>query len=744
MSVRELGNNQCVTIDNSSQIYGFAENEEGLWVATSNGVCAIKSDGARYKMYRTKENRCFTSLFADRSDSLIYLGGIDGFEIVSSDQIADKETVTDVYLTCIKVNEQEFLYGGESMKASELELSAEQNNLSFDFSDFSYGKPSRIVYKLEGFDTDWHTLNIGENNASYLRLKHGSYVLKLGHLSLVGEPIEEKAIGITIAAPWHLSQFAIFVYALIFLALVWWIVFFFSMKQRLRIEHIEREKTLEQTRLKIDFFASVSHEFKTPMSLIIGPLSSLIDKVEDGAMKKSLSIVLQNARQLSQMINKALSFARIDNNVESEIMLQPIEIVGFAHDVFSMHRETPYAQGLEMEFESEVESAYVQADAVKLESIINNIVQNACKYTEKGSVKMQIRCAEQRVILSVADTGCGISKEDLPLVFQKFFRSAKNAANPDSSGIGLFLVRQYVEKFGGTIEAKSDGVSGSTFEISLPIYEMESAENETVENKTSGDSQLPRILIVEDNRQIAEFVESILAKDFECQIVNNGMAGYEAATKHLPSLIVADVMMPVMSGMEMAQRLKKNAATAAIPIVLLTAKDDAETRSESLANNIDGFIAKPFEAQHLLLKIKQLLHSTSLLESKIRLQNIAEHGSVEIPQSADEKFLSHFVEVVEKHIDDSELNMNVLADKTNVSSKQLYRKVKAMTGKTPTEYVSDLRMKKAALLLSQGSFTVAEVMYMVGFTNASYFAKCFAATWGMTPKVYLQSKQTAK
>ncbi len=722
------------------RIFALSEDEEGILAATSEGLRLLERNGDRLIPTRTKENGCYTSLFVDRDEAVLYLGGVDGLATLPTSELAENDSKPQVYLTGIYVNEQPYVSNGEARRLTSVDLSADQNSLAFELSDFSYRAAGDYVYRLEGFDTDWHQLRSDDDRIFYLQLKHGDYTLHLGHLSPTGQPCEETSIAIAIASPWYLSTLAFVVYALILIALVLWIMFFFRMKQRLRIEHIEREKTLEQTRLKIDFFTSVSHEFKTPMSLIIGPLSSLTNKVEDPDIKRSLDVVLDSARQLSQMINKALTFARVDNNIESEMNMQNVELVEFARDVFAMHRESPYAQGLELIFNSSEEQVFVEADAVKLESVINNLVQNACKYTHEGRVELSISREDNSILMTVSDTGVGIPADDLPLIFQKYYRSAAGEASQDSSGIGLYLVRQYVERFGGHIEAKSDGEHGSQFIVTLPIAEVQeaTAKPDSADQPTGR----PVVLIVEDNRQIAEFVESILGPDYDCRIAHNGMAGFEMASKLVPSLVIADIMMPVMSGLEMAQRLKKQHTTAAVPIIMLTAKDDAQTRADSLESNIDAFIAKPFEARHLLLKVRQILNTQSTIESTIRLKNIAEQRVVEIPQSADEKFLAGFVEMVEKNLDDSTLNLNKLADHSNVSPKQLYRKVKSMTGKTPTEFINDMRMQKAALYLSQGAFTVAEVMYMVGYSNASYFAKCFAATWGMTPKVYAQKNRS--
>ncbi|MBP5420464.1 MAG: response regulator [Bacteroidales bacterium] len=320
-------------------------------------------------------------------------------------------------------------------------------------------------------------------------------------------------------------------------------------------------------------------------------------------------------------------------------------------------------------------------------------------------------------------------------IFQRYYCPARTTKGAESTGIGLYLVKQFVEKFGGSVLAYSDGQNGSKFEVKLPIAKAPQRDNE----KSADVHSSATILIVDDNRQIAEFLENELSNNYTCYVAHNGKAGLDLALKYLPDIIVADIMMPVMDGIEMTRHIRANKQTAEIPIIMLTAKDDSSTEKISLSLNANAFVAKPFDVEQLILRIEQLLSSRKAIEEKAHIDSILK-SSMPMETSEDERFVKSLQENIEKNLSDADFNVNALAVKMKMSPKQLYRRMKALTGRTPIEYLNEVRMKKAAMLLAQGSFCVSEVMYLVGYTNSSYFAKCFSAVYGMSPKQYASAK----
>ena len=569
---------------------------------------------------------------------------------------------------------------------------------------------------------------------------------------------------IHIIPPWYYTPWAKAVYVLLCLVLILWTINFFRVKNRLKLERLEKEKILEQSQAKMEFFTNLSHDLKTPLSMIIAPISRMLPAIKNPQEKKQLEQVQHNAMKLNSLIHQGLDFNRVDSGNNALLILSQIELVSFVRGLFALYAEEKAREKqLTFDFHTDREKIYIQMDAIKLESILDNLLSNAVKYTPEGgsvTLRLEIPGEEKDVRISVSDTGIGVPRQDQPYIFQRFFQSPKTAGKKEGTGIGLYLVKTYTELHGGSVLLTSEENKGTTVTLNLPVgspeqmsvdvlsepvaSEQETAlvEAETAVSASSSSAaetaspEAPLILIVDDTPEIAGFIYQILHAKYRCRIAENGKIGVEMAMELSPDLIIADVMMPVMDGLEMVRRLKKHIPTSTIPIILLTAKNDKETELESIRLNIEAFIPKPFEPDILLSRVEQLLAAWEMHETKARIEALATPKEIEAV-SYDEKFLANIIHLIEEHISDSELNVNALCEWTGTNNKQMYRKMKQLTGMTPVEYIKSIRMKKAAMLLKQQKFTVAEVMYMVGFSNHSYFSKCFQAEFGVTPKQYV-------
>jgi DNA-binding response OmpR family regulator/anti-sigma regulatory factor (Ser/Thr protein kinase) len=373
-------------------------------------------------------------------------------------------------------------------------------------------------------------------------------------------------------------------------------------------------------------------------------------------------------------------------------------------------------------------------DAVKMESVLNNLLSNACKYTaDDATIGCSVTAADSSIEIKVSDDGFGIPKDEQALVFQRMYRSSRTADMKAGTGIGLYLVRQYVEMHGGTVSVESRENIGTTFTVMLPLA-IGQAHAEAVSSPASSSGRA-KILIVEDNLSIADFIKDILSPSYDCQIASNGRAALALLSTFRPNLIITDEMMPVMTGLEMCRRIKAMPAFASVPIFMITAKDDNDTETGAVKLGIDNFLTKPFEAPLLLALVARKIQSREEIKTSLRLESITDAAPI-VAESQSEKQLDAVTRAIEKYIDDSELNVNFLCEKTGYSSKQLYRLIKKFVGVTPVEYIRQIRLKKAAMLLENHDFTVSEVMYMVGFSSPSYFSKCFAAQYGCTPSKY--------
>ena len=603
---------QSISFGNFSnnEILSMTSVKEHIWVSTTNGLWIIDRRTMDARQQSLTDKR-FTSLMFDPEDGNIYLGGADGFGISRPEIQAMSQPEHSILLTALYINNQLMSpHTGENIPniryTDAIELKYDQNNLAFELSDLPYSLEEKheFVYRLEGMDKEWNFLQSNTNRITYSNLGYGDYLLVISKVEKSGSPSEHPYIlNIKILPPWYYTLWAKIVYILLFLSLIAWVINFFRVKNRLKMERMEKEKILEQSRQKMAFFTHLSNELKTPLSRIIAPVSQLLPVAEEVHEKQTLEEVQRNAMKINSLIHQVLNFNRIEDNKDSLLILSRIELVSFSRSLFSVYEEN---KQITFHFETNKAKIYADMDAIKLGVILDNLLSNAVKFTpDGGSVRLSLFYREETGLLDicVSDTGSGIPQQDIPYIFQRFFQSP-HSGNKEGTGIGLYLVKTYTELHGGHINGvTSNEGKGTSIGLNIPVIAVEKEEIPATQVK-----------------------------------------------KQLESL-------PVL---------------------------------------------KPIEAE-----------------------------------SQDEKFLSNIIRLIEDHLSESELNVNALCELSGISNKQIYRKIKQLTGMSPVEYIKSIRMKKAAMLLQQKKFTVAEVMYMVGFSNHSYFSKCFQAEFGKTPRQYL-------
>ncbi len=745
---------------NHQEVLCMTEAEGRIWISTSDGFWVTNREGTSLRRLNVAEQR-FTSLYYDPADQLLYLGMVDGFAVASPARLLEERPHRPLRLTALYVNNQPYhLVPDEADNgiryARHLRLKHHQRNLAFELSDLPYSseEKSHIVYRWDETGNDWTLLQPGANRITFNNLAYGHHRLMATRLNDNGHPDGNPyTLDIEIRPPWYYAPWAMAVYGLLALALAIWTVNFFRVKNRLKLVRLEKKQILEQSQAKMDFYTNLSHDLKTPLSMIIAPVSRLLPQVRNKLERQVLEQVQRNAMKLNSLIHSGLDINRVDSGSNLLLIQSQVELVQFARNLFSLYADdTSRGKTLHFEFRSEQPIIYLQIDAVKLESILDNLLSNAVKYTpDGGQVTLSISLSEngKAACIAVADTGVGIPLPEQPYVFQRFFQSSRTAGKTTGTGIGLYLVKTYTELHGGNVALQSAAGGGTTVTVTLPGVEMpvpmestglQSADITPAEPRPADDEpplppDTPVVLVVEDDPDTADFIHQVLHARYRCCKAANGKEALDRVCQEIPALIISDVMMPVMDGFEMVRQLKKYVPASTVPIILLTGQADKQTELESIRLHIDAFIAKPFEPDILLSRVEQLLSSRQTYETKARLEAIAQPKDTEAI-SPDEKFLATVTQLIEEHISDSELNVNALCEWTDTSSKQMYRKLKQLTGQTPVEYIKSIRMKKAAILLKQHKFTVAEVMYMVGFSNHSYFSKCFQSAFGVTPKQY--------
>lgn len=743
----------------NKDIFLLSNTEERLWIGTSDGIYIYNKTDK--KMMYTGIDGNWLSLYNDISTHKMWIGGTDHCIVFQEDELLDWKNEGKLVLSRLYVNDKPIYahqtYNGNLIadkninSINQIHLLHNQNNIAFNFFHTRYEnilKPS-YIYKLEGVDEDWRNLDDLSMHISYSNLAPGNYVFELKELNDKKDIPTYFRLNITIENPWYWTYWAKSIYALLTCLLILWVVKYFVEKNRYRIERIEKEKTLELSELKMEFLTNMSHELKTPLSLIISPSSKLLTETKNKQTKELLSVIHTNALKLNNIVHQILN-VKDWGGTQQQLYLSQLEFVTFIKSIVQSFKENVKNKDISLHFHSEPDSCFVEVDISKMEAIVNNLLSNACKFSnEHGEVNIQLTLLEEKndetpkVCLTVTDNGVGIPACELPHVAERFYQVSKNLdINKEGSGLGLSIVKKNIELHGGEIQIESEEGKGTSVFVYIPIAQQGEShiQKETTVALNAEDAKY-KILIVEDNVEIAHFIMHNL-RNAECLVAYNGKIGVEIAQQELPDIIIADIMMPVMNGIEMVKQIKTNAHTSTIPVILLTAKDDKKTEYDSLSLGVDVFLSKPFDMKELIIHIERLLRNKNKLVRQLKeeiVQKAKETDKV-ITESQDEKFMNCITKIIEQNISDSDLNVSKLSELSGHNTKMLYRRIKQLTGYTAVDYIKSIRMKKAAMLLSQKQFMISEVMYMVGFSDSSYFSKCFAEKYGKTPKQYIENR----
>ncbi|MCR4860942.1 MAG: response regulator [Bacteroidales bacterium] len=723
--------------DPAAEAYSITDTGESVGICTSAGLFAVDKENLSIHGLGTYQK--YISIAYDSRQGRLLLGRNGAVDAILIEDIRQhyRSGAAPISLTGVIVNGQERL-SEEELRKEEIRFPYGENHLDISFSDFNYNDefPHRFNYRLDGRRNGWSGTVTG-NKITLTALKPGRYQLSVGPAD-TDSPLQEL-FSFRIRRPWHLSPVMLALYLLLLALTVNAAIRAAMMRKTLEMERRSRDEISHQFQQKSAFFQDVAHEFKTPLSLIIGPLGKLIKEAGPDTDVKSLQMVQENAMRLSAMIHRTIDFYK-DNDTTDSLISSDVEFVDFARSIFESWRENSPQH--EFIFNSSHPRIPVSIDIVKIETVLNNLLSNACKYTpDGGSVLLTLERddAGGKLVIKISDTGIGIPEAELPFAFTRYFESSRSKQGGyESTGIGLSVVRKYVELHQGTVAVDSDK-DGTSFTIVLPCLVSEGQSDAAgPDGLADQDDGKPLVAIVDDNAQICNFIESLLKDDYRCVSSHNGKSGLKLCRDVLPDLVISDVLMPVMDGLEMCRQIRQYGPLSTIPIILLTAKDDKETEQQSIGLNIDVFLPKPFEVSTLTARVGQLLGNKQRMEQKIRLEMLASPTATR-ELSQDERFLKKVTGLIEDHLDDADLSVARLCELGEFSEKQLYRKVKQFTGLAPVEYIRSIRLKKAALLLQSGSFTVSEVMYSVGFSNASYFTRVFTGAFHMTPSDYMKS-----
>jgi signal transduction histidine kinase/DNA-binding response OmpR family regulator len=766
------------------------DNHQTLWISTPNGLYnAIPKQGKAglvfsinsYDETNNLQNREFNDNAAlkTRAGELIF-GGPSGFNIINPDKILQPVYRPKIVFTGLQILSKSVVPGElinnrvllqqSLLRLQSIGLKYKENVFSIEFAslDFGHNIQDKYAYMLEGFNSDWQYADGNLRRATYTNLGPGHYTFKVKVLSREGVWSDEKTLQINIEPPFWRTTTAYIIYALIFAGL-------FLLARRITLDRIhmlyevqhqrseaERAHALEQ--LKTKFFTNVSHEFRTPLTLVITPLDKIIKQATDEDQKRQLNLVQRNAKRVLSLVNQLLDFRKME---VQEMKLHPAigDIVAFSKDISDSFMDIAEKKNIRFSFSSEIDSLEIFFDRDKIEKILFNLLSNAFKYThDNGTVSIHLGYNppasnedEGTLAIEVKDTGIGIPAGMKEKIFERFFQTdVPQSMVNQGTGIGLSITKEFVRLHNGIITVKSEPEQGTCFTFLLPakkIYDTEAdsaispvtaVEEEEVEQIIPGETQKSgrkkTILVVEDNEDIRFYLKDNLKGMYKVEEATNGKEGWEKIKQLNPDLVVSDIMMPLMNGVELARKIKTGTLTAHIPVILLTAMGSEEKQLEGLKVGVNDYITKPFTFEILASRIKNLLSQQELLQK--RFQNQIEVNPSEVTITpVDEKFLKQALEVVEKYMDNPDFSVEDFSREMCMSRKALYNKILSLTGKAPLEFIRSIRIKRAAQLLEKSGMTIAEIAYDVGFNNPKYFAKYFKEEFKVLPSQYIAGKR---
>lgn len=751
------------------------DNSHAYWVSMVNGITKIEikeSPGGDYAFELINfgmEDGLQSGKFYDRSslkshNGNLYFGGHHGVNWFNPENIhynnsKNKPVFTAFYLfnTLIKPNTE---YKGHVIleapisNTSTIKLNSKENFISLEFAGLNYVNPSHTYYryKLENYDNEWREIkSSGTGTATYTGLQPGEYkfVVYTANNDKVWGDIPAEMI-IIITPPLWMTIYAYIFYVILFLILMFFLLRYLTKRKMKKQEILEEQKRIKQKeeldQMKFRFFTNVSHEFRTPLTLIMTPLNTLIQQVES-PLKDKLKAIYRNANDMLGLINQLLDFRKLEMGGE-KLKLDLDNFVEFVKYIHSSFKETAQARNITFILESESLELYIFFDRAKIQKILNNIYANAFKFTpDSGYISTTLKTGvdendKEYVILEIFDSGCGINNQDLDSIFDRFYQGNENNPMSTGSGIGLHMAKEYVLLHGGKIAVNSKENEGSTFTIFIPTDLGEDIaeynKNQSLSfNNISFDKQAEwkTLLIVEDNIEFQHFLEEQLSRRFNILKANNGIEGEKIVIEESPDLIISDLMMPLLDGLELCNRLKINIQTSHIPFILLTARVSDETRISSYKAGADSYISKPFNLEVLLARIDMLFEQQEKRKETFNRTIEISPSSITIT-SLDEEFVKKAIKFVEENIDNTEYSVNQLSEDLAMSRTQLYRKFQSITGLTPNDFIRSIRLKRAAQLLKDTTYNISEISDMVGFNSVKYFNKYFKEQFDSTPTQY--------
>jgi signal transduction histidine kinase/ligand-binding sensor domain-containing protein/DNA-binding response OmpR family regulator len=711
----------------------------------------------------------------DFAGNLLF-GGSEGLNVINPSKLIQSPTEQIVYIEKLSIAHQDIEPGREYNnrqiltkpinEAGKIVLDHSQNSLSFDFATLDFAAPDKIryAYILEGFDKDWNVTPASRRFASYANLNPGTYTFKVKASNLDGQWKDAPTtVDIEILNPWWKTVWAYIFYVILILAILYllmnFVLFRANILHNLKLERVQRENMEKLNSSKLQFFTNISHEFRTPLTLIIGPLQTLLGELPvDSKLHHQAHLANENSQRLLRLINQLLDFRKVETE-NMKLAVSEGNIVQLLSEIVESFEPMVEDRKITLSLEAP-KNISLWFDRDKCEKIFVNLISNAFKHTgQGGKIVISVDNAEHDVAISVSDNGHGIKRDHLKNIFQPFLSFDEDKSHP-STGIGLALVKGLVELHRGTIRVESEENSFSRFtvrykkgrahflgdEISEVLKFSPSRREELTliqehfkQPEPNHGTKQTKLLVVDDNDEMRAYISSGFDSAFQITGAPDGIEGLNIAKEIIPDVIISDVMMPRLNGIEMCKDLKRDLKTSHIPIVLITARGSLEFKLEGLEGGADEYVTKPFNPKVLQLMVKNLINRRDALHTYFRDQGILNLEPKRVTlSSVDDRFLKTALELVELNMGNASYTVEDMSRDIGMSYTQLYRKIKALTGHTVNDFMRAIRLKRAAQLLEQHQLTVSEITYKVGFTDLQHFRECFKKAYGLTPTQYAQ------
>lgn len=778
----------------NNSIHGIVEDQKNnIWVSTNHGLTMFDRNQNSFKNFDSNDgmqNNEFAdgASFQSRNSEKLFFGGIDGLDVVYPSKISTLNYFPRLAVKEFQIHNSDVTPNSGVIEsnidlATDISLSYDQNFISFSFTTLDYWskQKSEYAYFLENFDKDWNYIR-QQQSITLTNIPPGHYKLNINSTNENGKwNSKPRTFSIVIAPPFWKTYWAYAFYVIAGIGIQVGIVLIIRQRARnKRALAMDRFKTLQLKELndyKLQFFTNVAHEFRTPLTLILGPVTSLLNKITDADSKSQLKTIHNNSIRLQKLIEELIQFRKIESG-KDKLELSNTDLVPFTHQVVESFQEFAVERDIHLEFHPEPETLPSLIDLKKLEKILLNLISNAIKYSSKGGiVAVSLKQASGKAIFQIRDEGFGIAAQDKNKIFESFYHNPAELLDGNglakSTGIGLSLTKSLVLIHRGEINVESKLGKGSAFTVTLPITKeayrdiqedkslvmpvLNLSEKVSLEfeaepmsialpekTNSSSNKNSYSLLVVDDNAQITSLLENILSDKYFIHKAHNAKRALTILEEEHVDLVISDILMPEIDGLTLCKMIKENIQTSHIPVILLTAKVEIENRIQGLQVGADSYIPKPFHPEHLFIRIEKLIERMELVRKKF--QNSA---NLELPQVSgisdrDDVLFSKIIQCIQNHLNEPEFNADDIGDEVGMSKASLYRKVKTITGLTPHGLIKQYRLKKAADLLKNSTLSVSEVIYETGFNSRSYFYKSFNEMFHCHPKDFNATVSTVE